>query len=89
MSSARLVVDDIPTAVAQAGPIVKALAEGTVRHADLHALGAVLAGRTPARNSAEEIVYYNSVGIGLQDAAVMDELIAGADELGWGRHLDL
>jgi ornithine cyclodeaminase len=89
VTSARLVVDDVPTAVAQAGPIVKALAAGSIQPDDLHSLGAVLAGRTPARTRDEEVVYYNSVGVGVQDAAVMDELLAGADEHGWGRPLDL
>jgi ornithine cyclodeaminase/alanine dehydrogenase-like protein (mu-crystallin family) len=89
VTSARLVVDHVPSAIVQAGPIVKALAGGSVQPADLHALGAVLAGRTPARTSGDEVVYYNSIGLGIQDAAVMDELLARAGEQGWGRPLEL
>ncbi|MER7079760.1 hypothetical protein [Saccharopolyspora kobensis] len=35
----------------------------------LRALGEVLVGAAPGRRDAAEVVFYNSVGLGVQDAA--------------------
>lgn len=66
--SALVVVDDVATALGHAGPIVRAVETGSIGQKDLLALGDVLLGRAPARG-AEDIVFFNSVGIGVQDAA--------------------
>lgn len=67
--AARVVVDDVGTAVEHAGPIVRAVSAGAVEPAALVPLGAVLLGDAPGRSGDDEIVYYNSVGLGVQDAA--------------------
>lgn len=64
-----VVVDEVGTAATHAGPIVRALERGDIERAKLRALGAVLLGEAPGRVSAEEVVFYNSVGLGVQDAA--------------------
>ncbi|MEV0703380.1 ornithine cyclodeaminase family protein [Saccharopolyspora sp. NPDC050389] len=64
-----VVVDEVDTAATHAGPIVRALERGDIERAQLRALGAVLLGEAPGRVSAEEVVFYNSVGLGVQDAA--------------------
>jgi len=40
-----------------------------VAKADLVALGAVVAGLRSPRTSPEDVIFYNSTGIGVQDAA--------------------
>lgn len=60
-----VVVDDPATAVEHAGPIVAA----GLTADDLVPLGGVLAGVHKGRTSASDIVFYNSVGLGVQDAA--------------------
>ncbi|UXX96237.1 ornithine cyclodeaminase family protein [Streptomyces sp. AD2-2] len=67
--SAAVVVDDPETAAEHAGPIVGALRESLLTPDDLVPLGAVLTGRRAARTRPDDIVYYNSVGLGIQDAA--------------------
>ncbi|MGP4017161.1 ornithine cyclodeaminase family protein [Saccharopolyspora sp. 5N708] len=67
--AAAVVVDDLDTATAHAGPIVQALRRGDIARERLRTLGAVLIGAEPGRTSADEIVFYNSVGLGVQDAA--------------------
>ncbi|MFE2881358.1 ornithine cyclodeaminase family protein [Streptomyces sp. NPDC059272] len=67
--SAAVVADDPETAAEHAGPIVGALREGLLTPDDLIPLGAVLTGRRTARTRPDDIVYYNSVGLGIQDAA--------------------
>ncbi|MEV0082734.1 ornithine cyclodeaminase family protein [Saccharopolyspora sp. NPDC050642] len=64
-----VVVDEVGTAATHAGPIVRALERGDIERAQLRALGAVLLGEAPGRVSAGEVVFYNSVGLGVQDAA--------------------
>ncbi|MBV1938695.1 ornithine cyclodeaminase family protein [Streptomyces sp. BV286] len=78
--AAAVVVDDPATAAGHAGPVVDALRSGTLAHDDLIPLGAVLTGRRAARTSARDIVYYNSVGLGVQDAAAAWAVIDAARE---------
>ncbi|MFE2603241.1 ornithine cyclodeaminase family protein [Streptomyces mirabilis] len=76
--AAAVVVDDPETAAEHAGPIVDALREGVLARADLIPLGGVLTGRHPARTHPDDIVFYNSVGLGIQDAAAAWAVIAAA-----------
>ncbi|MBD0843756.1 ornithine cyclodeaminase family protein [Streptomyces sp. TRM68416] len=62
---ARVVVDDPETAAHHAGPITAA----RLAPADLIPLGGVLTGTHEGRTTPDDIVYYNSVGLGIQDAA--------------------
>ncbi|MFE4777789.1 ornithine cyclodeaminase family protein [Streptomyces sp. NPDC056713] len=88
VTGSRIVVDDVATATAQAGPIVKALAKNEISGRALHSLGDVLAGKVPARLREDDLVYYNSVGLGVQDAAFVDEALQRARAGGIGRAID-
>ncbi|MDQ6525363.1 hypothetical protein RB608_17205 [Nocardioides sp. LHD-245] len=84
VARSRVVVDDLATAQTQAGPIVAALAAGRLTSSQLTGLGDVLAtGRSP-RTEAEDVVLFNSVGLGIQDAALVDLLLERSHEEGWG-----
>ncbi|MFJ8135100.1 ornithine cyclodeaminase family protein [Streptomyces sp. NPDC096013] len=76
--SAAVVVDDPETAAEHAGPVVAALRDGVLTPDDLIPLGAVLTGRRAARTRPDDIVYYNSVGLGIQDAAAAWAVIDAA-----------
>ncbi|MFF7881130.1 ornithine cyclodeaminase family protein [Streptomyces sp. NPDC020794] len=76
--AAAVVVDDPETAAEHAGPIVDALRDGVLTRADLIPLGGVLTGRHPARTHPDDIVFYNSVGLGIQDAAAAWAVIEAA-----------
>jgi ornithine cyclodeaminase len=65
----HVVVDHLPTALEQAGPVVAAIAEAGLAQESIVELGDVLANGRRVRNSPQETVFYNSVGIGVQDAA--------------------
>jgi ornithine cyclodeaminase/alanine dehydrogenase-like protein (mu-crystallin family) len=67
----RVVVDHLPSALRQAGPIVAAAADGTLDPESIVDLGAVVAGDLSVRRSPGESVFYNSVGVGVQDAAAV------------------
>lgn len=64
-----IVVDDVETATHHAGPIMTALETGDLERDGLTPLGAILTAQAPGRKSAEDRIFYNSVGIGVQDAA--------------------
>lgn len=76
--AAHVVVDDVDTALAHAGPLVEAIATGELRRADLTTLGEVLVGTSPGRRTPGELVFYNSVGLGIQDAAAAHAVLATA-----------
>ncbi|WP_210587731.1 ornithine cyclodeaminase family protein [Streptomyces sp. GESEQ-35] len=78
--SAAVVVDDVATAAEHAGPVVDALREGLLTVDDLVPLGAVVTGRRTARTAPGDIVHYNSVGLGIQDAAAAWAVIHAAKE---------
>lgn len=82
--AAAVVVDDPETAAEHAGPVVDALRAGTLTRQDLIPLGEVLTGRREGRTTGRDIVYYNSVGIGVQDAAAAWAVIDAAREQGVG-----
>ncbi|WP_326727587.1 ornithine cyclodeaminase family protein [Streptomyces phaeochromogenes] len=82
--AAAVVVDDPETAAAHAGPVVDALRAGTLTRQDLVPLGEVLTGRREGRTTGRDIVYYNSVGVGVQDAAAAWAVIDAARDQGVG-----
>ncbi|MGX1914166.1 ornithine cyclodeaminase family protein [Streptomyces phaeochromogenes] len=82
--AAAVVVDDPETAAEHAGPVMDALRAGTLTRQDLIPLGEVLTGRREGRTTKRDIVYYNSVGIGIQDAAAAWAVIDAARAQGVG-----
>ena len=69
LAQAKLVTD-LTEQAARIGDLHHAIAAGVVTTADVHAeLGEVIAGRKSARESADEIIVFDSTGTGLQDVA--------------------
>ena len=66
---AAVVVDDLRTATEHAGPIIDAVAEHRLQVAAIRELGVLIVKGVTVRGSEDEIVFYNSVGVGVQDAA--------------------
>ena len=73
-----VVVDDVAAALEDAGPIVAAVARSALSSGDLIPLGEIVAGLRPGRRDDSGIVYYNSVGIGVQDAAAALTIVDAA-----------
>ncbi len=68
--AARVVVDSREAARAEAGDLLPLVDERTVRWEDLSEIGEVLLGRRLGRQSPEDITFFKSVGLAVQDAAV-------------------
>ncbi|GHE27006.1 hypothetical protein GCM10017673_31230 [Streptosporangium violaceochromogenes] len=73
-----LVVDDVATALNDAGPIVRAISGSVVSASDLIPLGEIVAGARAWRREDYDVVYFNSVGVGVQDAAAAAAVVEAA-----------
>ncbi|NVI92850.1 ornithine cyclodeaminase family protein [Actinomadura sp. BRA 177] len=87
--AAAIVVDDVPTALDHAGPVVAAVRAGHLSPGEVRPLGPIVAGLAPGREKPGDIVFYNSVGIGVQDTAAASVIVERAREAGVGRHVEL
>ena len=84
VGSARIVVDDVDAAMRQAGPIVHALDSGIIGRDQLETIGDVMRQADATTTQPARLTYYNSVGVGVQDAAVVELILDRAAETGRG-----
>lgn len=60
--------------------------EGLLKDEDIYAqLGEIINGKKPGRRKEEEIIYFNAVGMGIEDLAVITRAYQKAKELGLGQ----
>jgi ornithine cyclodeaminase/alanine dehydrogenase-like protein (mu-crystallin family) len=88
-AAGTVVVDHPPAALEHAGPVIQALAAGLLRESDLVGLGEVASGRHPGRRAPDDLVFYNSLGLGVQDAAAAWAIVKRARRLGVGGRVQL
>lgn len=90
MKRANVVVDSHSTAMAKSGGVLLAIAEGAITEHDVRTeLGHVVVGARVGRSSDDEVTLFESVGMGLQDLATAQLVIARAEELGIGVTVEL
>ena len=66
---AKVVVDSRPAALAESGDLIQPIQKGLFTEAHVAAeLGEIVLGRKAGRESNEEITYFKSVGVAVQDA---------------------
>lgn len=87
--AAAVVVDDVETSLEHAGPVVAAVQGGVLGRDDLVPLGDVVVGTHPGRTGDDELVFFNSVGIGVQDAAAAWAVVEAARARGLGDAVNL
>jgi ornithine cyclodeaminase len=81
----RIVVDQRAAALAEAGELMAAIAEGAIpRDAVLTELGEIVAGIRPGRERVDEITVFKSVGNAVQDAALARAIWMRATQAGLG-----
>lgn len=89
LARADLVVADHLDQCLRLGEIHHAVAAGRLRAEGVHAeLGQVAAGLKPGRTSDEQITVADLTGVGVQDAALADRVVAEALRRGLGRALE-
>jgi ornithine cyclodeaminase len=85
---AKLVVDSVESALAEAGDLLIPIEEGACSAGHIHAaLGEVINRTKPGRASADEITLFKSLGLGIEDVAAADFICRRAQELGRGLSL--
>ena len=89
LASNKVVVDVLEQCAA-IGDLHHAIAAGVMSKTDVYAeLGAIVAGRTPGRMSAEEIIIFDSTGTALQDVVAASVVYQKALRAGGGVWLNL
>lgn len=83
---ATVVVDSRAAALEEAGDLIIPLEAGEITPDHIRAeLGDVIAGRHPGRTSAEEITFFKSVGVAVQDAAAAQVVLRNGAAQGLGQ----
>jgi len=87
---ARVVVDSIAAVLAEAGDLIIPLNAGEIDrgHIDTE-LGEVIAGIKPGRTSPEQITFFKSVGVAVQDAMAAQIILRNGSALELGTAIDL
>jgi ornithine cyclodeaminase len=90
LKRALVVVDSRESALAEAGDLIVPLQAGLIAEAHIYAeLGEILAGAKPGRTTPEQITFFKSCGIAVQDAVAARRALANAERLGLGSTVEL
>ncbi|HRN50311.1 MAG TPA: hypothetical protein PLC52_04110 [Anaerolineales bacterium] len=84
VARAHVTVDSRSATQAESGEIAMTLQQGLLAADNIHEIGAVLNGQAPGRSSAEQITFFKSVGVAVQDAMAARVAVANAHKLGIG-----
>ncbi|MBE7473559.1 MAG: ornithine cyclodeaminase family protein [Anaerolineae bacterium] len=81
----KIVVDSLQACLAEAGDLIVALEKNVISKLDIHAeLGQIVNGERPGRESHDEITFFKSVGVAVQDAAAANAVLRAAESQGLG-----
>ena len=84
-----IVVDAVPTALAEAGDLLPLLEKGRLHARQLVELGDVLTGKAAGRSTPEQVTVFESQGMAIQDLAVALRVVAAAEAAGLGVEVPL
>ncbi len=88
VARARVVVDQVESALKEAGDLVRPLSAGLIRRDHIATeLGSALAGKAKGRRDPGEVTLFKSVGLAVQDLYAADRAAANARRLGLGTPL--
>jgi len=90
VSRAKVVVDQLEAAKEEAGDIVIAVERGLLSWDDVHAeLGQLAAGQKPGREAPDEVTFFKSVGLAIQDIAAAVAAMENARAARLGSEVEL
>lgn len=82
---AKVVIDHHEASMAEAGDLLIPLQQGMITKNHIYAeLGEIVAGRKPGRETPEEVTFFKSVGVAVQDVAAAGAVLEVAQRLGLG-----
>jgi ornithine cyclodeaminase/alanine dehydrogenase-like protein (mu-crystallin family) len=85
----RIVVDQLEDARIESGDLIGPVARGVTGWERMQELGAVVRGKVPGRQRAEEVTLFKSNGLAIQDVAVGWKLLERAKAYGVGAEVPL
>lgn len=87
---AKVVIDSRQASLTEAGDLVIPLRQGVITERHIHGeLGEIAAGLKPGRESEDEITYFKSVGVAVQDIAAARRVLDRAMEMNLGTDVEL
>lgn len=90
VAAARLFVDDRRAALAEAGDLLLAIADGAVDEGHIAGtLGEVIIGQKPGRTDDAQVTIFESLGLGVEDVAAAAHVYARAIDEGVGTDVEL
>jgi ornithine cyclodeaminase len=90
VQQAKIVVDSRQASLAEAGDLIIPMQKGLISESSIHAeLGEIVNGHKPGRESPEEITFFKSVGVAVQDATAANEILRAAEADGLGVLVEL
>ena len=89
VARARVFVDSRKAAKGEAGDLMQALQEGKTAEDRWTELGEVVLGKAEGRRSDDELTFFKSVGVAVQDVKTCTLALQRAAELGLGREIEL
>ncbi|MFQ5943881.1 MAG: ornithine cyclodeaminase family protein [Anaerolineales bacterium] len=85
-----VVVDSREAVLAETGDLIIPIEEGRISKDHIHAeLGEIVNGSRPGRTDFDQITFYKSVGVAVQDVAAAGLALKNAERLGLGQVVDL
>lgn len=85
----KLVIDSLADSLANAGDLAIPMSEGAIRKEDIAGIAEIIAGARPGRETNEEITYYKSLGLPIQDLITAQHIERRAIDAGAGTIIDL
>jgi len=86
---ARVFVDSRTACMEEAGDLIQPIRAGLFDESHIHAeLGEVVLGRKPSRESADEITFFKSVGVAVQDAMAAQVALENARKMNIGTEVE-
>ncbi len=87
---AKVVIDEREASMAEAGDLIIPMEQGLMSEEDIHAeLGEIVAGERVGRETGEEITFFKSVGVAVQDVAAAGAALDAAERLDLGTEVSL
>jgi ornithine cyclodeaminase len=80
-------VDSRSATPVESGEIAIPLKQGLIKESDIHEIGEVVLGKAQGRTSPEQITFFKSVGVAVQDAMAGRLAVANARRLGIGTEI--
>jgi ornithine cyclodeaminase/alanine dehydrogenase-like protein (mu-crystallin family) len=87
--ASKRVIDSRADCLEQAGDFVIPIAEGVIRREDVTQIAELITGEKPARESNEEITFYKSIGVPIQDLVTAQRIAERATQLGLGTEVEI